>query len=154
LHAKKLCVGVSTFNGLSHAMEPRNQQAIIHGESDINRNQESQMHSPMTAVVLCVFVQAAAAQCVAPVPVAQDARNGAAVVRKTSAAEAAVRPAGGELIKAAAAGTHDELPAVTRSSPPARADADDSQRRGGPAMLWAALALMSGIALRRYGAGR
>ena len=110
------------------------------------------MHSPLTAVVLCVFVQAAAAQCVAPVPVAQDLRASAVVVKKAPPAEAAPRSGGGELIKAAAASTHEARPSVTRSSPAARPSGDDEQRRGGPAMLWAALALMSGIALRRYSA--
>jgi hypothetical protein len=54
------------------------------------------------------------------------------------------------LIQSAAAGTRDAP--VTRSAAPPHATADDHPHRGGIAMLLAALALMSGIALRRYGA--
>jgi hypothetical protein len=58
------------------------------------------------------------------------------------------------LIKTAAAGTRDDEPPVAQSA--ARGsqaqDEHDHPRRGGTAMLLAALALMSGIALRRYGA--
>jgi hypothetical protein len=112
------------------------------------------MQSPLTAVVLCIFAQAAAAQCVAD-PAAQ-ARTGAelakpaAVVVTKPAPKTASLP-GGELIKTAAAGTHDAPSAIVRETP-----RDDSEhpRRGGTAMLLAALALMSGIALRRYGAPR
>jgi hypothetical protein len=57
------------------------------------------------------------------------------------------------LIKTAAASTHDQMPVLTHSAPASDAGAqDDQHRRGGPAMLLAALALMSGIALRRFGA--
>jgi hypothetical protein len=123
-----------------------------------NRNrQESQMYSSLTAAVLCIAMHGAcAAQGVAPASVAQQARPGADL-NKTKAAvaapAAAAKHSGGELIKTAAASTHDELPGVTRGPRPAAAPADDEQHhRGGPAMLLAALALMSGIALRRFGA--
>jgi len=126
-----------------------------------NRNrQESQMYRSLTAVVLCIVTQAAAAQCVAPVPVAQQAAPTADQIKKKSVVTAPpVAPvhAGGELIKTAAAGTHDELPGITRSAPRASVTSapDDEQRhRGGPGMLLAALALMSGIALRRFGASK
>jgi hypothetical protein len=122
--------------------------------SDFNRNQESQMYRSLTAVLLCIFTQAAAAQCAASVPIAQEAQQGAATAHKTQAASAtAAAHTGGALIKTAAAGTHDDAP-VARAAPPARAAEDDAHRRGGPAMLFAALALMSGIALRRFGANK
>jgi hypothetical protein len=91
------------------------------------------MNSSLTAVVLCIFSQAALAQCV-------DSRPVAGAVR------------GGELITTAAAGTHDAPPVARENSASGSAGEEESSRRGGPAMLLAALALMSGIALRRYGA--
>lgn len=116
------------------------------------------MKISLTAVLLCIAMQsAAAAQCVAPVPVAQQKRPGAALIKKkpvaTAPADATVH-SGGELIKTASAGTQDEVPGLARGAPVAVAGApdDDQHRRGGPAMLLAALALMSGIALRRFGA--
>lgn len=118
------------------------------------------MYSSLTAVVLCIATQAAvAAECVAPVPVAQHTQPSADQIKhknKTVATAPAVGAAHskGELIKTAAAGTHDEVPGLTRSAPVSAAATqdDEPQRRGGPAMLLAALALMSGIALRRFGA--
>jgi hypothetical protein len=115
------------------------------------------MHSPLTAVVLCIFAQAALAQCVDSRPVALDALQGTELVKKTKTAPmpvaGAVRP-GGELIKTAAAGTHDAPAGVRETSARTVAGEEDPPRRGGPAMLLAALALMSGIALRRYGANK
>ena len=117
------------------------------------------MYSSLTAVVLCIVTQAASAQCVAPVPVAQHAtqhaRPGADLIKKKSVVTAPPVSAhsGGDLIKTAAASTHDEMPVRAHNAPVAAADAPDEQHRhGGPAMLLAALALMSGIALRRFGA--
>lgn len=115
------------------------------------------MHSSLTAVVLCIFAQTAFAQCMDSGPVVQDVRQARELVKKTKTAPmpvtGAVRPAG-ELIKTAAAGTHDG-PGMVRDSAARAATAtageDDPPRRGGTAMLLAALALMSGIALRRYG---
>jgi hypothetical protein len=115
------------------------------------------MRSSLIAVVLCLAAQAAAAQCVAPVPVAQHARHGGDLIKKKAvdkAPGAPAAPAGGELIKTAAAGTHDDVVRVTRSAPAVPSSDSESNRRGGPAMLFAALALMSGIALRRFGANR
>jgi hypothetical protein len=91
------------------------------------------MYSSLTAVVLCICSQAALAQCV-------DSRPVGGAVR------------GGELITTAAAGTHDAAPIALEKSASATAGEEETHRRGGPAMLLAALALMSGIALRRYGA--
>jgi hypothetical protein len=116
----------------------------------------AQMRSPLIAVVLCILANAAAAQCV--VPNAGNARTTPDVV-KASVAAAAPAHAGGELIKAAAAGTRDEIgpPSATvmPRTPQARvaSDTQEHPRRSGTAMLLAALALMSGIALRRSGSG-
>ena len=112
------------------------------------------MHSSLTAIVLCMVTQAASAQCTTT-PSAQDT-GPAATTSPATAAPAAKAPArpGPELIKTAAAGTRDDDAPPRRDVATARrADADhDHPRRGGTAMLLAALALMSGIALRRYGA--
>lgn len=124
------------------------------------------MQREITAIVLCVLAQAAvAAECVpaAVTPQAQQAQatttaQTAPVIKQGArAANGAAtqnpgRP-GGELIKTAAAGTRDDAPPSARDTVSARAAGDDEDhpRRGGTAMLLAALALMSGIALRRYG---
>jgi hypothetical protein len=115
------------------------------------------MYSSLTAVVLCILTQAAAAQGVAPVPVAPQTRPAPALAKHKPVAAAPTAGAahtGGELIKTAAAGTHDEVPGLTRNVPVAVAvaPAEEQHRRGGAGMLLAALALMSGIALRRFGA--
>lgn len=112
------------------------------------------MYRSLTAVVLCIATQAAAAQGVAPVPVAQHARPAANLIHKKTAATPAAPNTGGELIKTAAAGTHDPVPRATRVAAVAPAADDEQHRPSGPAMLLAALALMSGIALRRFGAGK
>jgi hypothetical protein len=115
------------------------------------------MYSSLTAAVLCIAMHGAcAAQCAAPASVAQQTQPGAHL-NQTQAAVAAPADAathtGGELIKTAAASTHDEVRNVTRGTRKAADASDDEQHhRGGPAMLLAALALMSGIALRRFGA--
>jgi hypothetical protein len=122
-------------------------------EIELHRNrQESQMHSSLIAVVLCFATQIAAAQCVDPIPVALHSRDGGDLIKKKPAAAPAPAHAGGELIKTAAAGTHDDLPRATRRAPAvASATPDDEEHRhSGPAMLLAALALMSAIALRRF----
>jgi hypothetical protein len=124
------------------------------------------MQRELTAIVLCILAQAASAECVAT-PTANVAAPATAVVAAaTPVAAHNARPAGnvqapqnaarpgGELIKTAAAGTRDDAPPTARDSVSARgAQADeDHPHRGGTAMLLAALALMSGIALRRFGA--
>jgi hypothetical protein len=108
------------------------------------------MHRSLTAVLLCIFAQAAAAQCEAPAPAAQEVRHGADLAKNKPVPPGTT--AKGELIKTAAAGTHDEVRPTVRSAPTGRTAEHDEHRRGGPAMLLAALALMSGIALRRFGA--
>ena len=100
----------------------------------------TQVAQPAPAVVAPVATaHTAAAPAVAGVPVATR------VAKAPAGAEAPVR---GELIQTAAAGTTQ--PAVLHEAPPRHADDGDHPRHG-TAMLLAALALMSGIALRRYG---
>ncbi|MEO8656739.1 MAG: hypothetical protein ABI409_21635 [Ramlibacter sp.] len=110
------------------------------------------MHSSLIAVVLCIFAQASVA-CLSTTTndnAQQAAAPITARVIKTQAAGAALP--GAELIATAAAGTRN-APAA-RPATRVNVQPDDEQpRRAGPAMLLAALALMSGIALRRYGAG-
>src|SRR6186713_441404 len=97
------------------------------------------MRSSVIAIVLCIFAASANAQCPSQAPVARVAHPGP------------------ELIKTAAAGTQTEqalaaedgLPVVSETSTAPQGD-EKSHRRAGPAMLLAAVALMSGIALRRY----
>lgn len=117
------------------------------------------MHRSLTAVVLCIFAQVAAA-CVPAAMQDRAAQKGTEVIRSaTKAAPAAPAPVqGGELIKTAAAGTRDEIPGarpaglVIRPSPDSAKG--DKETHSGSTMLLAALALMSAIALRRYGANR
>lgn len=100
------------------------------------------MHKAVIAIVVCMLAQAATAQtqCVAPsAPVAN------------ALPQAPQQAARAELIKTAAAGTRDDVPVVV-STHSRVSGQQDHPRRGGTAMLLAALALMSGIALRRYGA--
>ncbi len=96
------------------------------------------MQRLLTSIVLCVVAQTAGAQCVnattATTPAAGQERSGV------------------DLIKTAAAGTRD---APVMAQAPARkeqAGGDEHHRPAGRAMLFAALALMSGIALRRASA--
>jgi hypothetical protein len=100
--------------------------------------QESQMHKLLTSVALCLLAQTAAAQCVATT---------------VSAPPLAQPRQGGELIKSAAAGTHDAPAIRTVSAPaaatPGAAGGEEPPRRTGSAMLLAAVAVMSAIALRR-----
>ncbi|MGZ5195373.1 MAG: hypothetical protein ACXWJM_10120 [Ramlibacter sp.] len=108
------------------------------------------MRSSVISIVLCVVVEAAAAQCVAQAPIAVAPVTVAPVmVTPVTMAPAAKAPhSGSELIQTAAAGTR-EGPRAFQSAAPARADGEPHPRRTGSAMLLAALALMSGIALRR-----
>jgi hypothetical protein len=114
------------------------------------------MNSSLTAIVLCIFSQAALAQCVESRPADQGTHPDAEVAKKTTRTAptpvvGAVRT-GGELITTAAAGTHDGPALAREDSVSAAAGEEEPHHRSGPAMLLAALALMSGIALRRYGA--
>jgi hypothetical protein len=122
--------------------------------------QESQMHSSLTAVVLCIFAPATAAQCVAAAPQGRDVRMGVETIKTATIAPTSTAPVrqGGKLIKTAAAGTRDVSAGPREAAPSVRDKVgsvksdDEHPPRSGTAMLLAALALMSGIALRRYGA--
>lgn len=127
------------------------------------------MRSSVIAFLLCACTAAAMGQCVSPA--ARTATANKAAAATAAAAAAATTPAvilmtparqaattrpgaarpGAELITAAGAVTHDGP--VMQATPRAEPDPEgDRPRRAGPAMLLAALALMSGIALRRYSA--
>lgn len=105
----------------------------------------------VTAIVVCILAQTVSAECITTA--ATKSPHPTAVSEPVSAGAAAAKAqpgtrASGELIKTAAAGTRDDAPPVVQSA----THGQDHPRRGGTAMLLAALALMSGIALRRYGA--
>jgi hypothetical protein len=111
----------------------------------------------LAAIILCISTQAAFAQCDAPAAQAATTTTPPTTVQRSHAtppaqqAQTEARP-GAELIKTAAAGTRDDVPPATHTATRAPGDDQDHPHRGGTAMLLAALALMSGIALRRYGA--
>jgi hypothetical protein len=105
------------------------------------------MRNSLTAVILCIAAQASFA-CLAA---ADSATQGSAPLK---AHVISTHASGGELIATASAATTHETTAVTRPAPlAAEQDTAEHPRHAGPAMLLAALALMSGIALRRYSAG-
>lgn len=121
------------------------------------------MRSSVIAFLLCVSTAAAMGQCVSPAAATGAAHKAAAAT--AAAAAAATTPGvimltpsrnatparpGPELITAAGAVTHGSP--VMQSASRATPEPEERSRRAGPAMLLAALALMSGIALRRYGA--
>ena len=101
------------------------------------------MHTLFPSIVFCVLAQTAAAQCVNPA---------------TAAAAGAQAHPTAELISTAAASTRDApAPALHRTSVTETAKAspgngDEPRRPTRSAMLLAAVALMSGIALRRANA--
>lgn len=117
------------------------------------------MHSSLTAIVLCMFAQAAAAQCLDTAPLVGAARHANAVVKTSKGVTHAVARPGGELIKTATAGTRDAPAATDEIAQDSRSkqgapEGSDHPPRSGKAMLLAAVALMSGIALRRFSANR
>ena len=117
------------------------------------------MHRSLTAVVLCIFAQVAAA-CVPAAMQDREARKSAESIKSTvKAIPAAPAPVqGGELIKTAAAGTRDAPPGPRPAGLVIRQSTDsakgEKETHSDSAMLLAALALMSAIALRRYGANK
>ncbi|HUR87851.1 MAG TPA: hypothetical protein VMZ74_02065 [Ramlibacter sp.] len=115
------------------------------------------MKREFAAIVLSILAQAATAQCLAP-SASQANAQGLPITETVHAAGTTAPPAQpahvrAELIKSAAAGTRDDAPPVMTARQRVNGQ-QDHPRRGGTAMLLAALALMSGIALRRYGAPR
>ena len=116
------------------------------------------MQREFAAIVLSILAQAATAQCLAPSAIQANAQSMpiSETVRAAGNSATPIQPAApvrAELIKTAAAGTRDDAPPVISARPRVNGQ-QDHPRRGGTAMLLAALALMSGIALRRYGAPR
>lgn len=122
------------------------------------------MRSSVIAFILCASTAAAMGQCVSPAAVAGAANKAAAATAAAAAAATTpavilmtpARPAGParqgpDLITAAGAVTHGGAP-VMQAASRAKPEPEERSRRAGPAMLLAALALMSGIALRRYSA--
>ena len=106
------------------------------------------MRTTVTAVIFSIFASAAAAQCVTQAQAQAQAQAPAA---------GAAQP---QLIRTAAAATRQQALApddglgVTRQTAAAAKNPEkEYPRRAGPGMLLAALALMSGIALRRFSAG-
>jgi hypothetical protein len=100
------------------------------------------MRHPIFAILLCVLAIPAIAQTAPPTP---------RPASKHTTTSASARPAP-EIIKTAGAATHDRsdgAQATVRQHDAARAD-DHSRDSGGMAMLLAALAVMAGIALRRF----
>lgn len=102
------------------------------------------MRSPLIAIVLCAGCAVASAQCVtsAPVPAPTPARQA-----KADPAHPAP-----ELIGTAGAVTRDTASVIRTAVPRAAQAPDEHPHRTGSAMLLAAVAVMSGIALRRYSA--
>ena len=120
------------------------------------------MRSSVIAFLLCACAAAAMGQCVAPAAMSSSriaAATSAAAAAATTPAVIMVTPTrsagptrqGPEFITAAGAVTHNGTP-VMQTTPRARPQSEETDRPAGPAMLLAALALMTGIALRRYSA--
>ncbi|WP_145979510.1 hypothetical protein [Ramlibacter tataouinensis] len=116
---------------------------------------ERRMHRSVTAIVVCLlaqaafFAQSAHSQCVdAAAPFRPGLTQWRSPADLPSPAQVGPQPARG-FIASAAAGTRDEVAGARQA---AAHEGTDHPRRGGTTMLLAALALMSGIALRRYGA--
>lgn len=106
----------------------------------------------LISIVLFLVAQAAGAQCVDTTPLATQVHSGAGLIRTSATTGVAPRPkTGGDLIQTAAAGPREV--AMRQSAPVAgpkqEASNDEEPRRTGPAMLIAALAVMTAIALRR-----
>jgi hypothetical protein len=117
------------------------------------------MRSSVFAVVLCTLAAAAGAQGVTTqpssiAPQAPVAAPAPAMHKARASTHAEQVPTSSELIKTAGAQPQDEVvpsPAV-RSRRRAHDSDEEHEHRSGLAMLLAALALMTGIALRRYSA--
>lgn len=108
------------------------------------------MRRPLIAAALCIAATAVLAQGTAGDPCPLPAPNSKTGNTTRPSVAAAQPPAHGELIKTAAAGTRDAVAVA----PAVRPHEEDSSQHGSTAMLLTALALMSGIALRRFGGTR
>lgn len=128
------------------------------------------MNAPIAAVVLCVFAQVAAAQCLDTTAAAaagaattagtQQQRANPDIIRtsanvKPAATAGMVRGEAQAMRTAAGVTPAAREVAMPRdaAAPTRDVAADTREQRDDSALLWAALALMSGIALRRYSAG-
>lgn len=102
------------------------------------------------AIALFVAVQAATAEAASPTPAAATATAAVAV------AAAGVVQASMGLPEKEAKGTQSAKPAAVKTPLEANAakEGEDSRRPTTGAMLLAALVLMTGIVLRRWGAGQ
>lgn len=106
------------------------------------------MRSSVIAIVLCLSAAAANAQAPVGTRVAQPARTGTELI-KTSAGAHDASAADAQTPAAQGLPIDDGLPTL-REAAPAEKPKAKQHRRAGPAMLLAAVAVMSGIALRRY----
>jgi hypothetical protein len=93
------------------------------------------MRSSIVTIALCTLVEAAVAQCPAQVPSIENPSRASDELIKTAAADT----------RAAQVDAHSTLATAAPAS-------EKRPHRTGTAMLFAALALMSGIALRHYSA--
>jgi hypothetical protein len=111
------------------------------------------MHNLLTSIVLCFVAQAASAQCLNTTPAAPMSASARPGVELITTAAAETRD--GAVMRQTAAVTRDrgmmQQTAARTSSKPPSGDGEEHRRPTG-AMLLAALALMSGIALRRASA--
>jgi hypothetical protein len=105
------------------------------------------MHFLAILLSACAFAAGVPAQAATPESTPATPTSNTPAAKPTPAS--AIPPTGGELIKAAGAATHDGPPVMRAARRPVT---DDREHRNGTAMLLAGLALMAGIALRRFNA--
>lgn len=98
------------------------------------------MRNSVIAIVLCFFAAAASAQCVAQAPAAGTEQPEAGMIKTAATPSQAQQKLPMD----------DGPPVLTEAAPPATSS-EQEPRRAGPAMVLAAVAAMSAIALRRYG---
>jgi hypothetical protein len=108
------------------------------------------MRSSVIAIVLCLSAAAANAQCAAPASVAGNARTGPELIR-TSSAATHTKTSTDQTPTDQNLPADDGLPGLQEATPAPKTD-DKQHRHAGPAMMLAAVAVMSGIALRRFSA--
>jgi hypothetical protein len=98
------------------------------------------MRRPVIAILLCICAAAASAQCATQAAAAGRTRAGAELIKIGATTREQTLPA------------DDGLPSVHEQATAAKSTDKPQPRRAGAAMLLAAVALMSGIALRRFSA--
>ncbi len=110
------------------------------------------MHRLIAATALCAVALGATAASAASPMVAGPARPAAIAIQATAMpaiARETGRPVGSAMVKTAGPATASN----TAADGTGAGQEPDRSRHTGPAMLFAALALMLGVALRRLGAG-